>query len=205
MILLVSGATRTLANHPACGILVTPHGFNSIERIAESGRLWAADNSAFGAWDQVKFWRMVQRISEVDRSRLLWVACPDVVGNAQATIDRWHEWYPQLDFLRLPAAFVGQDGLENITDQIPWDDLRAFFVGGSTQWKLSEAAERLAREAKARGKLLHVGRVNTRKRIRHAVEIQADTIDGSGFSQWPKRISLGLKWIKRNKEVRSLF
>jgi hypothetical protein len=47
----------------------------------------------------------------------------------------------------------------------------------------------LVREAKARGKLAHCGRVNTRKRIRYAAGVGCDSCDGSGFSRWPdKRI-----------------
>ncbi len=205
MILLVSGATRDVAKAPQCGILVTPRGGNSLDGVANSGRLWAADNDAFLAWDQERFEQFIERISNVDRSRLLWIACPDVVSDARATLDRWGEWFPILHGLCLPAAFIGQDGLEDITERIPWDQMAAFFIGGSTQWKLGHAAENLAREAKARGKWLHVGRVNTSKRIRHAIELGADSIDGSGFSKWPKLIPKGLGWIKYHKQQPTLF
>lgn len=206
MKLLISGATRTVARYLECGVLVTPWSGNRVEEISKSGRLWAADNSAYSAWDKERFWKMLARINHADRSRLLWVACPDVVSDAQATINRWLEWFPQFDYLGLPAAFVGQDGLENIRDQIPWNEMRAFFIGGSTEWKLSEAAMLLGKEAKARGKLLHVGRVNSEKRIRHMLEMNADTIDGRSFSAWPdKKIPKGLKWIKRQAQYQSLF
>ncbi len=163
-----------------------------------SGHLWAADNDAFSAWDQERFWKMLRAISLADRSRFLWVVCPDVVADAQATVNRWVEWWPQLDALGIPAAFVGQDGLEGIPDQIPWEDMAAFFVGGSTEWKLSVAAERLVREAKSREKWVHVGRCQTMKRIQHAVEIGADSIDGGSFSRWPdKYFPLALQWLSR--------
>jgi hypothetical protein len=53
-------------------------------------------------------------------------------------------------------------------------------------------------EAKARGKLVHVGRVNSRKRIRRLAGWGCvDSIDGSGWSRWPdKKIPKGLAWIK---------
>jgi hypothetical protein len=205
MRLIVSGATKDVALHPSCGILVTPQGGNSIERVASSGRMWAADNSAFGAWDQEKFWRMITRINAVDCSRLMWVACPDVVANAQETINRFYEWQPQLEFLGLPIAFVGQDGLSEISGQIPWENFVAFFVGGSTAWKIGPEAAEFCREAKARRKLVHVGRVNTKRRIKHCLELDADTIDGTGFSRWPKRIPMGLKWIQHQKRQPVMF
>ncbi len=205
MILLVSGATKDVAKYPECGVLVTPHNGNSIEGIAGSGRIWAADNSAFGAWDEGKFVRMITRISKADQRRLLWVAVPDVVGSARETLDRFREWQPYINSMGLPMAFVGQDGLGEIEDQIPWDMFQGFFVGGSTEWKLSLQAERLCHDAKLRGKAVHVGRVNTRGRIRHCLEIEADSIDGTGFSRWPKRIPLGLKWIRNQEKQSALF
>lgn len=208
MILLVSGATKTLERHPEAGCLVSPRSGNSIERLADSGRIWAADNDCFQRLDVDAYWRMIIRISKSDRSRLLWVTVPDVVGEAQATVNRWIEWYPQLDYLDLPAAFVGQDGLELIQEQIPWDGMAAFFVGGSTEWKLSEHSERLSREAKSRGKLVHFGRVNTKRRIRDVVLMcqDADSIDGRSFSAWPdKNMPKGLRWIRRAKEQACLF
>ncbi len=198
---MIAGATKTFRRyqgHPALGHLKTPRGGNSIETIVASGRPWAADNDAFGAWSPERFWTMLTAIAHAsDRSRFLWVACPDVVADAQATVNRWHKWAPQIAYLGLPTAFVGQDGLERISDQIPWEDMAAFFVGGTTDWKLSAAAERFVREARERGIWTHIGRVNTRKRIRHAVEIGADSIDGTTFSRWPdKYFPRALVWLK---------
>ena len=44
------------------------------------------------------------------------------------------------------AALVAQDGLECCV--IPWDAFDVLFVGGTTQWKLSDPAYVLVREAK---------------------------------------------------------
>ncbi len=205
MKILINGATKTFnrySDSPYLGKFLSPSSGNSMESIVSSQHEWAADNDAFTNWNQEKFWAMLNKIANVsDLSRFLWVACPDVVGDAQSTINRWHEWFPQIDYLGLPVAFVGQDGLESIPDQIPWDDMKAFFVGGSTDWKLSVAAERFVSEARERGLMTHVGRVNTRKRIRHAIEIGADTIDGRTFSAWSDiYIPKGIQWIKQLEE-----
>jgi hypothetical protein len=208
MKLLVGGATKTVERYPEVGCLVQPRGWASMDRVADSGRQWAADNDCFQRLDVEAYWSMITRISRVDCSRLLWVACPDVVANAQETCNRWHEWYPQIEYLGLPAAFVGQDGVESISDQIPWHQMAALFIGGSTKWKLSHAAESLMREAKYRGKLVHVGRVNSLCRIRDVLMMcpLADSIDGRQFSAWPDRwIPKGLDWIWQSKQQPSLF
>lgn len=206
--LLVGGATTTVSRQPieSVGHLIQPRAWASLETITGTGRKWAADNDCFQRLDVEAYWQMITRVSRADRSNLLWVAVPDVVGNAQETINRWYEWYPQLDHLGLPAAFVGQDGIGSIADQIPWHEMTALFIGGSTAWKLSQEAEDLAREAKARGKWLHMGRVNSAKRIRHALEIDCDSIDGKSFSAWPDRWQpWALGKIKRQKAQPTLF
>ncbi len=93
---------------------------------------------------------------------------------------------------------MAQDGLESL--KVPWARFDALFLGGSTEWKLGEHAEALCREAKARGKWLHLGRCNTRQRIRLAASWGCDSVDGSGFSRWPDaRIPKGLRWIEECK------
>jgi hypothetical protein len=197
MMILVSGATRTVNRFPQLGRLVSPSVGNSLARVADSGRPWAADNEAFTAWDPERYWRMLRRIWRVDRTRLLWIVCPDVVGNAQETINRWIEWYPQIESLGLPVAFVGQNGLGKCWDQIPWHQMTAAFLGGDDEWKLGVEAEQFADEARARGLWLHMGRCNTRRRIVHAVRIGCDSIDGRTWSAWPDRwIPKGLRWIR---------
>lgn len=206
MILLVSGATKTVARHPELGVLVSPRCGNSIERIGTSGRLWGADNDAFLAWDTERYWAMLGKISKADRSRLLFVVAPDRVGDARATLNLWHEWWPQLEYLGLPAAFVAQNGIEGRRSEIPWEDMRCLFVGGDDAFKLGETAESLVREAKARGKWVHMGRVNTAKRLRHAIEIGCDSADGRSWSAWPDtNIPKGLRWIRHAKARPSLF
>lgn len=187
MIILAGGATKTIRSMPtdAVGHLLSPRAWNSLRAITATGRKWAADNDAFSGFDQERYWRLIIAISKADRSNLLWVTLPDVVGNAQETVNLWFEWRLQLDHLGLPAAFVAQDGIESIPDQVPWSEIACLFIGGSTAWKLGPHAEWFATEAKARGLWVHMGRVNTARRIRHAIEIGCDSIDGRSFSAWP--------------------
>jgi hypothetical protein len=83
---------------------------------------------------------------------------------------------------RLAAGAVCQDGQEDLP--IPWELISAVFIGGSTSWKTSPAAEAICRARRATGKHVHVARVNGRERLEKVIEMGADSIDGSGISRY---------------------
>ena len=146
-----------------------------------TGLPWAADNGAYSGFDPGAFRRMLHQLC--GRPRCLFVTCPDVIADAEPTLALFEQWQPVLAFLRLPVAFVAQDGQEG--REVPWDHFRALFLGGSTEWKLGRAAAGLAHEARRRGKWLHMGRVNTVRRMRYAHALGCDSVDGSQFSRFP--------------------
>lgn len=108
---------------------------------------------------------------------------PDVIGDAAATLERSLPWLPKIREIGYPAAFVGQDGLEEL--DVPWSEFDAFFIGGSTEWKLSEAARDLGVQARDRGKWVHMGRVNSRRRLFYADPF-CDSVDGTYLCFGPK-------------------
>lgn len=188
MILLVSGATKTVdrISDPRLGKLFRPGQGNIPDE-----RPWAIDNGAFSGFDEhgVRGFRAtLKRLSIYPGC--LWVVAPDVVGDHVKTAALFEEWAPQIRELGYRVAWVAQDG--SSTRDIPECD--AVFIGGSTAWKLSITVERIALEAKARGKWLHVGRVNTIRRMAFAVTLDADSIDGTKFSMFPDTwVPWGLK------------
>lgn len=97
----------------------------------------------------------------------------------------------------LPGAFVGQDGLTLELAEPLWDRFDVFFIGGSTEWKLGPVARELAAEAKARGKHVHMGRVNSGKRVAYARLIGCDSVDGT-FLKFAPTENLGRlrKWFE---------
>lgn len=186
------GATNSVAR------LVSPRSGNRIL----PGQRWAADNDAFCAWDEGRFVRMLCRVEA--SPACLFVVAPDVPFNARATLERLDQWWWEIRGRGLPVAFAAQDGAEDL--ETPWDRLDALFLAGSTAWKLSRAAEDLAREAKARGRWVHMGRVNSRRRMRHAIEIGCDSIDGTGFSRFPdKYLTRALVWLRELETAGRLF
>lgn len=111
------------------------------------------------------------------RERCLFAVAPDVVGDAEATLGRSLPYLPTVRQLGYPVAFVTQD--ECHSDLVPWGAFDVLFVGGTNDWKLSEASWALCREAKARGLWVHVGRVNSFRRLQACAVSDVDSVDGT--------------------------
>lgn len=165
---------------PYLGRLIQPRHYSSIEKTAASGIPWAADNDCFQGLDHVAFSAMLDRIKGLHGC--LWVTCPDVVGDHTATVAQFYKWSHAIARRGLPIAFVLQDGCTS--SEVPWRDIAAVFVGGSTEFKMSDTAAELVTEAKRRGKWAHMGRVNSLQRIRHAAAIGCDSVDGTKYSRF---------------------
>lgn len=198
--MLVSGATATRRQMTSerIGCLIVPaSGNNPFPR-----QMWAADNGAFVGFDPEAFLAMLERLrglQDYAYRRCLFVAAPDVVGDAAKTLEKFQRWAIVIRAFGFPVALVAQDGLT--IETTPWLDIDALFIGGTTAWKLGPEAEALARHAKASQKWVHMGRVNTLKRVRHAQRIGCDSFDGTTFSRWPDNyIPKGLKWIERSQQ-----
>jgi hypothetical protein len=138
----------------------------------------ALDNGAFLGFDPDAFRRHAAALAT--HPRLLWVACPDVVADAAATRALFDAWAPEL--AAVPLAYVLQDGATMQT--VPWDGIAAVFIGGSTAWKLGPEAADIVREAHFRGKWVHMGRVNTMRRLRIAYDLGCHSVDGSKLTRW---------------------
>ncbi len=162
------------------GRLLVPEHHPRARDTAEAGIPWAADNGCYQGLDAVLYRRLLAKIAGLPGG--LFVVVPDVVSDAPATLALWHEWKEEVARAGQPLALVAQDGLRS--SDVPWDELDALFIGGSTDWKLGPGAAVLADEAKARGKYLHMGRVNGRRRLNYARLIGCDSVDGTGFSRF---------------------
>ncbi len=147
--------------------------------LAPEPVLWAADNGFFSSQNTKAWLAWVDRFDENRERRPLFVTLPDIVGDAQRTVELFE--YFKLRTNELPRALVLQDGIANVT--IPWADLDAVFIGGSDRFKFSTEAIAAARTAKILGRWVHVGRVNTANRVRNWLGL-ADSIDGSGISRY---------------------
>lgn len=161
--------------HPNLGRLLQPRHTSSAERTAEAGLPWAADNDCFQGLHAGRFLRMLAIIDELPGC--LFVSCPDVVGDHAQTLELWHEWSPVIEEVGQRPAFVLQDGAtwDEVPSEVP------LFIGGSTEFKLGYDCAALVRCAKYEGRWVHMGRVNSAKRMAYAASIGVDSIDGTGW------------------------
>lgn len=149
------------------------------------GVTWCADNGRFGkGWPGADAWWAWLQSHAGDAESCAFVTAPDVVADAAATLAESLPWLPQIRSLGYPAAFVAQDGSE-APGMVPWDDFDVLFIGGSTGWKLGAAARSLVAEAKGCGKRVHMGRVNSARRLRYAQAIGCDSVDGTFLTFGP--------------------
>jgi len=179
------------------GFIDTPKQRN----IRPPGVTWLADNGCFskGYPGDAAFLAWLLDNAR-DAATCLFAVAPDVVGDATATLARSLPLLPRIRAFGYPAAFVAQDGLERL--EVPWDEFDVLFIGGTTEWKESAHAARLAAEAKARGKGVHMGRVNGGRRYRYAADIGCDSADGTYLTYGPDKLLPNvLAWREQQRHL----
>jgi hypothetical protein len=201
-VIYLSGSIHVPAEALGIGFMLTPSMGN---KIPSSGP-WAADSGCFSRKTYVgdaMYLKWLERRTEF-KDRCLFATVPDVVGDHDATLAMFPAMADRIRDLGYPVAFVAQDGATSA--DVPWDDLDALFIGGSTQWKLSEAAYGLVGEGKRRGKWVHVGRVNSPRRLRAFAHAGADSADGTFLAFGPDtnlpRLTAWLRHLRENPTMR---
>jgi len=173
---------------------------------------YALDNGAFVSWDKGVEWDAEAFVKHCDSEALLrsadriklfmekplWIVVPDLVADRLATLAKWAEWEPKLRQYRCPLAFVAQDGMS--PKDVP-SDADVIFIGGSTEWKLANI-HRFCQTFPR----VHVGRVNTLRRLWLCCDAGAESCDGTGWFRegWrndPKGLEFFLK-VNAGLEVR---
>lgn len=148
-------------------------------KLREPARPWAIDNGGFKRLDIDAFQALLAREGH-RRDNCLFVSAPDIVGSAQRTLELFAHFKPMLEGWQV--ALVCQDGQEMLP--IPWDDIAAVFIGGSTNWKCSGHVEAIIKTAKVLGKHVHAGRVNHPERWHWFEKQGVDTADGTGLARY---------------------
>lgn len=189
MIYLSGAIPAAMLNHPRAdlGVMLQPGGRSGIAKDAVKFMTWAADNACFALGDRFDAGDWLEWLAGLRdiRQGCLFAVAPDVVGDAVATLERSAPYLGTIRQLGFPAAFVTQDGCT--TDLVPWDQIDALFVGGTTDWKLSEPSYALIAEARRRGLWTHMGRVNSLKRLESANSSNFDSADGTFVRFGPDR------------------
>lgn len=161
-----------------CGVgqLLTPL---TRYRLRDPLKPWAIDNGAFARFDDRAFIALLDREAH-GRNACKFVTVPDVVGSARRTLEVFDGWKDRLQGWTL--ALACQDGQEHLP--IPWSQIGAVFIGGSTNWKCGPNAMHIIKAAQALGKWVHVGRVNHAERVSHFEKLGVDSIDGTGLARY---------------------
>jgi hypothetical protein len=187
-----------LTRHPMIGALTQPASLHL--SYVEPFKTWAADNGCFNpkasaAFTLAKYLRWLGGFRSI-ADRCAFATAPDVLSDAKAT---WERSAPTFDAIRAAgykAALVAQNGIEDMS--IEWDAFDAIFIGGDTTWKLSRHAQTVCAEAKRRGKWVHMGRVNSQKRLELAWDFGCDSVDGNYLGFGPDtNIPKLLRWLDR--------
>lgn len=142
-----------------------------------------ADNGCFSdRWDERRWLAWLDALPRSVR----FAVCPDVFDPAGKpthgqTMRLWERFSPAIRRRGFTPAFVCQVGA-TVWD-IP-DDAEVLFLGGTTEWKLGPDAWRIAR---ADSRWVHMGRVNSEKRMVTALEMGCDSVDGTYLTFGPEK------------------
>jgi hypothetical protein len=170
------------------GMMVTPiftKSRESYERYVPLYNWIGIDNGCFSrpdAFHLKSYLGMISRVAGMTE-RISFATAPDVFdivagrGNWPATLAKSLPVLPLIRKAGAPAAIVLQDGATSKT--VPWGEIDAVFVGASTRWKLSEACRQICLDARRRGKWVHMGRVNSLRRMRLANRFRCHSVDGT--------------------------
>ena len=110
-----------------------------------------------------------------------WIVAPDIVAGGLDSLLFTLEWLPRLEDYRVLIAV--QDGMNEDHIRQHIGHRVGIFVGGSTDWKLDTMCKWGAL-AKHLGAYLHIGRVNTVRRIRLCQKAGANSFDGTSATRF---------------------
>ena len=181
-----TGTRRNLAALRGAGwrLLVSAAGC-----LRSEGFPYALDNGAWSAFTQGR--QFDDRAFSVALRKMGrdadWTVIPDIVAGGPASLSLSLSWMRRVLDETHRGMIAVQDGL-TVDDVRPYLGERVgIFVGGSTSWKLATLAEwgRLGQEV---GCWVHVGRVNTQRRIHACVAAGATSFDGTSASRFSKTV-----------------
>jgi hypothetical protein len=191
-----TGTRTTLAALEQAGwrILVSAAGVQRTEgfRYALDNGAWAHRNGECftdpdATFDFIKLIALLGKHAD-------FIVCPDKVGDSAETMDLINMWVgmdflqPYLEHTRVLLAV--QDGMlaSDIEDYFKHPSI-GIFVGGTTEWK-EEMIPYWGDVGQDLGRWVHVGRVNTARRIRMCQHAGVTSIDGSSVAQFPKTLEM---------------
>jgi hypothetical protein len=162
------------------GQIVTPKQFNPIP----DGVTWCADNGKFGkGWVGDEKFTQFLRLFAPQADRCKFAVAPDVPFEHEASLALSRPWLPLIRSIGYPVALAVQDG--GTSADLPWGEFDVLFIGGTDEFKASAEVVEMVAEARLRGLWVHMGRVNTRKRLLYSAHLGCHSGDGQFFRFGP--------------------
>lgn len=166
---------------------------------------YALDNGAFACWepksntfDDAKWavtelaWHRLIAWAQVAAHRPLWAIVPDVPGNAERTLQKWHQFAEGLT--RVPRALAVQDGMTPADVRALAVQPDVIAVGGSTEWKWATVAQWAAAFPR-----VHLLRCNSPTKLYELEQMGVESTDGTGWSRGDRKQTAGLEGWARSR------
>lgn len=179
-----SSVWRLRRDGHSLGWLLSPAGTRCPVAADGTKMPYAVDNGLFRAFgkppateaERLGVYEVMCRISRLGWPPPLWYVVPDVPYDGAASLRVTQEHAP-----RMRSMFPGVRQAIAVQDGMTFESAESFevvFVAGSDGWKERTLGE-WCRWAHGRGKLCHVARVNTARRMQMCVDARADSADGT--------------------------
>jgi hypothetical protein len=157
--------------------------------LRTEGMRYALDNGAWTAYqcgvpfDEHAFEVAIERLGE----RADWLVLSDIVMGGMASLDYLLKWLDRLRGMPCRMLIAVQNGMQ-VDDVVSFlSPAVGIFIGGSTEWK-EQTAHVWGSVARRRHCYLHVGRVNSARRIRICAAAGANSFDGTSVSRYAKTL-----------------
>lgn len=190
---------------PNFGLLLTPQS-GSREKLGYANTPWAIDNGCFSQGEKFNLDKYMKYLHHHPKPRFtcLFATAPDVVGDMAQTLTRSMPVLPLIKTAGYRPCLVLQNGAQE--SMIPWDEIDAIFIGGTDEWKDSWVIASLVQTAKEKNKWVHMGRVNSERRILYANRIGCDSVDGTSIAFAPNQNGRKLlNWMSMAEWQKPLF
>ena len=181
-----TGSGRTLSELRAHNwrLLVSATGVHRTE-----GFPYAVDNGAWTAFNQKRpfdealFTKVLKNLGRGAD----WVVVPDIVEGGLKSLEFSLGWLPRVASESRRQLIAVQDGMSTADVEGLLSPVVGLFVGGSTAWKLG-TMRAWGELAVKRSCWLHIGRVNSERRIALCAEAGAHSFDGTSATKFSVNI-----------------
>jgi hypothetical protein len=196
--------TIAAARHAGWGILLSasahPRAWHheDFELVGGDNGQWAERNE-HSPFKEDRFLRFVDAIG----SRPLWIVLPDIVCGGLASLDLTLTWLDRMRGHPSILLIAVQNGMTPAMIRPFLSKRVGIFVGGDDSWKMPSLPI-WASLAKEVGCYIHVGRVNTAKRMFACIGQDVDSCDGTSVTQFPCTLPM-LDQAARHRDMFTRF